>query len=128
VGSLALSKAGLRSFAFDIDAGLLSRGMQSGRLQTWTTAQIDATKVSQFLERAPYALMLMAGDIHVGNHWIWKMIFEQVLLIADRIVVTVRTQEEADQLKAWAEAKGRDCRVFENERDAFYDRWVCSIL
>jgi len=127
VGSLALSKVGLRSFAFDIDAGLLSRGMRSGRLQTYSTIQMDATKASLFLDRAPYALMLMAGDIHVGNHWIWRSIFEQVLLIADRILVTVRTQEEADQLKAWADAKGRDCQVFENERDPFYDRWVCSI-
>ncbi|MHC1680442.1 MAG: hypothetical protein AB9860_04220 [Methanomassiliicoccales archaeon] len=127
VGSSALSKVGLRSFAFDVDASLLSRGLQSGRLQSWSTAQLDATKASQYLERAPYALMLMAGDINVGNSWIWRMIFEQVLLIADKVMVTVGTQEEADLLRSWAEAKGRSPRVFENERDPFYDRWVCSV-
>jgi len=127
VGSLALSKVGLRSFAFDVDASLLSRGLQSGRLQTWTTAQLDATKASQYLDRAPFALMLMAGDINVGNSWIWEIIFEQVLLVADRVMVTVGTQEEAELLRKWAEAKGREPRVFENERDPFYDRWVCSV-
>lgn len=127
VGSLALSKVGLRSFAFDVDAALLSRGLHSGRLQTWSTAQLDATKASDLLERAPFALMLMAGDINVGNSWVWKQIFDQVLLIADRVMVTVGSQEEAEQLRAWAEAKGRSPRVFENQRDPFYDRWVCSI-
>lgn len=127
VGSLALSKVGLRSFAFDLDAALLSRGLQSGRLQTWSTAQLDATKASQYLERAPFALMLMAGDINVGNSWVWKQIFEQVLLIADQVMVTVGSQEEAELLRSWAEAKGRTPKVFENQRDPFYDRWVCSI-
>ena len=127
VGSLALSKVGLRSFAFDLDAALLSRGLQSGRLQTWSTAQLDATKASQYLERAPFALMLMAGDINVGNTWVWKQIFEQVLLIADHVMVTVGSQEEAELLRSWAEAKGRTPKVFENQRDPFYDRWVCSI-
>ncbi len=128
VGSMALSKVGLRSFAFDVDASLLSRGLHSGRLQTWSTVQLDATKASQYLERAPFALMLMAGDINVGNFWIWKIIFEQVLLIADQVMVTVGTKEEAEMLRSWAEAKDRSPRVFENERDPFYDRWVCSIL
>jgi hypothetical protein len=127
VGSLALSKIGLRSFAFDVDASLLSRGLHSGRLQTWSTAQLDAIKATKYLERAPFALMLMAGDINVGNSWIWKQIFEQVLLLADRVLVTVGSPEEAEQLRSWAEAQGRSSRVFENERDPFYDRWVCSI-
>lgn len=127
VGSLALTKVGLRPFAFDIDAALLSRGLRSGRLQAWSTAQLDATRASQYLERAPFALMLMAGDINVGNTWIWQRIFEQVLLIADQVMVTVGSQEEADTLRSWAEAKGRSPKVFENERDPFYDRWVCSV-
>ncbi|HNX47417.1 MAG TPA: hypothetical protein PLC39_06660 [Methanomassiliicoccales archaeon] len=127
VGSMALTKVGLRAFAFDVDAPLLSRGLQIGRLQSWSTAQLDAAKVSQYLEKAPFALMLMAGDINVGNSWIWKIIFEQVLLIGEQVMVTVGTQEEAEQLRSWAEAKGRSPRVFENERDPFYDRWVCSV-
>jgi len=127
VGSLALSKVGLRSFAFDVDASLLSRGLSSGRLQTWSTAQLDATNASHYLGRAPFALMLMAGDINVGNSWIWKLIFEQVLQIADKVLVTVGSQEEAEQLRSWAEDRGRSPKVFENQRDPFYDRWVCSI-
>jgi len=127
IGSVALAKVGLRPFSFDVDAALLSRGLLSGRLQTWSTAQLDATKASQYLDRAPFALMLMAGDINVGNTWVWQRIFEQVLLIADRVMVTVGTQDEAELLRSWAEAKGRSPRVFENERDPFYDRWVCSV-
>lgn len=126
-GSMALSKVGMRSFAFDLDRGLLSRGLASGRLQTYSTAHLDATKVSQYLRRAPYALMLMAGDINPVNEWLWKRIFEQVLMLGDKVMVTVGSEEEAQRLRAWAEAGGRPCRVFENERDAFYDRWVCSI-
>ncbi len=127
VGSQALSKVGLRAFSFDIDLSLLSRGLKQGRLQTYSTVQLDATKASQYLERASFALMLMAGDIGPGTSWTWQIIFEQVLQLGDHVLVTVGTQEEAEQLKAWAEAKGRTPRVFENERDPFYDRWVCAV-
>jgi hypothetical protein len=127
VGSLALSKVGLRAFGYDVDRGLLCRGLKSGRLQTFSTAQLDGTKASRYLERAPFALMLMAGDINPVNTHIWKSIFEEVLLIGDRILVTTASQEEAEMMRSWAEAKGRACRVFENPRDNFYDRWVCSL-
>jgi len=124
VGSLALSKVGMRAFSFDIDGSLLCRGLKQGRLQTYSTVQMDATKASQYLERAHFALMLMAGDIGPGTSWVWQAIFEQVLQLADHVMVTVGTKEEAEQLRAWSEAKGRSSRVFENPRDKFYDRWV----
>ena len=127
VGSLALSKVGLQSFAFDVDRALLSSGLRKGRLKTWSTVQLDAMKASQYLERASYAILLMAGNIGPGNAWMWERIFDQVLRIADHVLATVGTQEEAEQLRAWAEARGRRPRVFENERDLFYDRWACSI-
>jgi len=127
VGSQALSKVGLRSFAFDMDRQLLSRGLKEGRLQTYSTVQLDATKAAQYLERAPYALMLMAGDINVVNSHLWRTIMLQVLELADKILVTVGTEEEVTMLRSWVEQKGRTCRTFENERDLFYDRWVCSV-
>ncbi len=127
VGSQALTKVGLNTFAFDLDMELLCRGLKEGRLQTWSTARIDATRASEYLEHAPFALLLMAGDINVGNVWIWQRIFDQVLELADNILATVASEEEAGQLRQWSEAKGRQCQVFENERDPFYDRWVCSI-
>jgi hypothetical protein len=127
VGSQALSKVGLKPFAFDVDKELLCRGFQEGRLQTWNTALLDATKASQYLGRAPFALMLMAGDINVGNTWIWQRIFGQVLELADQVMITVASEEEAEVLRGWAEQIGRKCRVFENTRDPFYDRWVCAL-
>jgi hypothetical protein len=127
VGSLALSKVGLRAFGYDVDRGLLCRGLKSGRLQTYSTAQLDGTKASRYLERAHFALMLMAGDIDPVNARMWQSIFEEVLLLADRVLVTTASEEEANMMRSWAEAKGHICRVFENPRDPFYDRWVCSI-
>ncbi|MCX6651512.1 MAG: hypothetical protein NT131_07655 [Methanomassiliicoccales archaeon] len=127
VGSLALTKVGLSSFAFDMDKELLCRGLSEGRLQTWSTVQLDASKASEYLDRVPFAIMLMAGDINTVNAWTWQRIFEQVLLLADKVLVTVASEEEAELLRKWSEGKGRACRVFENPRDAFYDRWVCSI-
>lgn len=127
VGSLALAKVGMRSFAFDIDPCLLSRGIVSGRLQTWSSARIDATKATRFLGKAPFALMLMAGEIGVSNSWVWKAILEQVLELGDNVLVTVATKEEAEMLRQWAEAKDRHCKVLENTRDPFYDRWVLSV-
>ncbi|MCG7843834.1 MAG: hypothetical protein MIO90_00195 [Methanomassiliicoccales archaeon] len=127
VGSHALSKVGLRPFAFDVDRELLCLGFQEGRLQTFNTALLDATKATKYLERAPFALMLMAGDINICNTLIWQKIIGEVLDMADSIIITVASEDEAEVLRQWAEAKGRNCRVFENERDPFYDRWVCRI-
>lgn len=126
-GSTALTKVGLRPFAFDVDRELLCRGIEAGRLQTWNTAAIDASKASKYLERAPYALMLMAGDINLVNAWSWQRILDEVLELADDVLVTVASEEEAELLRSWAEAKGRPVRIFENVRDPFYDRWVCSV-
>jgi hypothetical protein len=127
VGSLAISKVGLRSFAFDVDKELLCRGLKEKRLQTWSTVQLDATRAAEYLERAPYAIMLMAGDINVVNSHIWHRVFDQVLEVADSVLVTVGTKEEVEKLRTWSEEKGRPCRVFENDRDPFYDHWVCSV-
>jgi hypothetical protein len=127
VGSQALIKVGLRPFAFDVDRELLCRGIEKGRLQTWNTARIDASQASRYLDRAPFALMLMAGDINMVNAWSWQRIFEQVLELADNVMVTVASEEEAERLRSWAEGKGRPVRIFENTRDPFYDRWVCSV-
>lgn len=127
VGSAALSKVGMNSFAFDVDGSLLCRGLSAGRLQTWSTAHLDASKASEYLPHASFAIMLMAGDINPINAWNWQRIFGQVLDLADKVLVTVASEEEALMLKQWSEAKERSCRVFENTRDPFYDRWVCSI-
>lgn len=127
VGSVALSKVGMNSFAFDIDKELLCRGLSKLRLKTWSTAQLDASKAAQFLVHASYAIMLMAGDIDPLNARNWQTIVGQVLELADNILITVASEQEAAYIKGWSEEKGRACRVFENTRDRFYDRWVCSI-
>jgi hypothetical protein len=42
-------------------------------------------------------------------------------------LVTVETEKEAERVRRWCVAQGREVRMFENNRDPFYDRWVCTI-
>ncbi|HUT26565.1 MAG TPA: hypothetical protein VMW85_00760 [Methanomassiliicoccales archaeon] len=127
VGSKTLVKMGLRPLAYDVDRDLLCRGLLEGRLQPWNTVLLDGTKASEYLDKAPYAIMLMAGDINIINSWTWKLIVDQILELADNIIMTVATEEEVKFMEQWCHDKGRTCTIFENQRDLFYDRWVCSV-
>ncbi|MGD0817131.1 MAG: hypothetical protein ABR986_01880 [Methanomassiliicoccales archaeon] len=127
LGSAALRQLGLFPISYDNDPGLLALGMRTGRLMPEGTMCIDATRASVLAPKAPLGLILMAGSINNFNEYIWKAIVEETLKLTVKTLVTVETEKEAGRVKVWCIAKGREVELFENNRDAFYDRWVCSI-
>jgi hypothetical protein len=128
LGSAALRQMGVIPIAYDNDPGLLALGMRSGRLMPEGTMCIDATRAGILVPKAPLGLILMAGSINDFNEYVWKAIVEETLKLTVEILVTVETRPEAERVKRWCVAKGREVNLFENERDAFYDRWVCSVF
>lgn len=125
IGSAGLRSIGLNPLAFDHDQALLSLGFAQGRLDPCETACIDATMASAYFEPAPYGAALMLGTIHSFDREIWEGIARESLSLSERSLLTVATKEEMDLVAAWCEDEGRSPEVWENERDAVYDRWVC---
>jgi hypothetical protein len=127
LGSAALRQLGIIPIAFDNDPGLLALGMRAGRLMPEGTMCIDATRAAALAPRAPLGLILMAGSVNNFNEYVWKAIVEATLELTVETLVTVETRGEAERVKGWCLTKGRSVDLFENDRDPFYDRWVCSI-
>jgi hypothetical protein len=127
IGSVALRRLGYLPLAYDNDPSLLSLGITTGRLEPSRSICIDGTMASRYVSPTPMALCLMAGTIETTNAWIWQRIMEQVMVISETIMVTVGMEKESEYLVNWASERGRKVEVFENERDPFYDRWVCLI-
>ncbi|MCU0861171.1 MAG: hypothetical protein MUE65_02495, partial [Methanomassiliicoccales archaeon] len=57
----------------------------------------------------------------------WKRISSEMMDVSDQIIVTVGTEREARMVESWARERKRKVEVLENQRDAFYDNWVCDI-
>jgi len=127
VGSVALRDMGMVPISFDNDPALLSLGLRAGRLLPEETVCIDGTRASNYLKHAHFAIMLMAGEIGPHNSIIWKRILSEVLEVADHVIVTEGTEREARLVESWAKEKKRKVAVLENQREAFYDGWVCNI-
>ncbi len=127
LGSAALRQLGIVPIAYDNDPGLLALGMRTGRLMPEGTMCIDATRAGLLAPKAPLGLILMAGSINNFNEYAWKAIFDETLKLTVKTLVTVETEKEAVRVKGWCAGRRLDVKVFENNRDAFYDRWVCSI-
>jgi hypothetical protein len=127
LGSAALRQLGMVPIAYDNDPGLLALGMIKGRLMPEGTMCIDATRASLFAPKAPLGLILMAGSMNDFNEYVWRPIVEETLRLTGETLVTVETEKEAERVKRWCVAQGREVRMFENNRDPFYDRWVCVI-
>ncbi|NYT12395.1 MAG: hypothetical protein GKC03_07610 [Methanomassiliicoccales archaeon] len=127
MGSVALRRLGYSPLAYDNDPSQLALGMISGRLDPSETLCIDGTIASRYISPTPKGLCLMAGTIDHTASWFWKEIIDQMLVIADEVLVTVGMEKESDFVSEWANDRGRTVEVFENQRDPFYDRWVCVI-
>jgi hypothetical protein len=127
LGSAALRQLGMVPIAYDNDPGLLVLGMRAGRLMPEGTMCIDATRASAFAPKAPLGLVLMAGSINNFNEYVWKPIVAETLKLTLKTIVTVETEQEAKRVKEWCKVNGHSVKLFENNRDPFYDRWVCSI-
>jgi len=127
MGSLALRNQGLFPLAFDNDAGLIARGLHAGRLSPERTMCIDAALLSHYARPAPLGLALMAGTIVNHTALMWRSILAELFAMTEETLVTVETEKEAEAVKMWALGDGKKVELFENDRDPFYDRWVCLI-
>lgn len=127
MGSLVLQRLGLTPLAYDNDPTLLSLGLRKGRLIPKHTVCIDAALASDYLPPQPLGLALMAGTINDFTASMWKLILEELLALSSETLVTVETEREADMVSSWAREVDSTVEKFENDRDPFYDRWVCLI-
>ncbi|TAJ43478.1 class I SAM-dependent methyltransferase [Methanofollis fontis] len=125
IGAIALRSIGMRPLAYDHDPALLSLGLERGRLQPEETACIDATVVSTYFSPAPYGAAFMLGTIRSFDQEIWEGITAELLYLAGDVLITTATEEEIRDVAGWCRDAGRSPEVWENERDALYDRWVC---
>lgn len=127
IGSLVLRSRGIAPLSFDIDEGLLARGLQTGRLLPEETMCIDATCAEAYIGHAPLGLGLMFGEINAFNRDLWEEITYRLLDLADNALITVGKRDEAELIGSWVSKTDKQFRFYENERDPIYDRWVCVI-
>lgn len=127
MGALVLRSLGYSPISYDNDASLLRLGIESERLKADETVCIDARYASFYVPRCQYGLALMAGSISMHTAHIWKDILEELTGQCQDIIVTVESEKEAQIVKEWAESSGRKTSLMENEKDGFYDHWVCLI-
>jgi hypothetical protein len=127
IGSLVLRSRGISPLSYDIDEGLLTCGLQTGRLLPEETMCIDATHAESYLDPAPLGLGLMFGEINAFNRDLWEEITLALLDLTDKALITVGKQDEAELIGSWVSETEKQFRFFENERDPIYDRWVCVI-
>jgi hypothetical protein len=127
LGSLVLRELEYRPLACDIDMSLLSRGLSSGRLLPQETMCIDATRADTYIRRAGFGLGLMFGEINSFNEDLWEQITRQLVSLSHRCLITTGTEHEADLVTSWAADDSIVTRVYENDTDPIYDRWVCEI-
>jgi len=125
LGSAAARSLGMSLLSFDNDPSLLARGLRSGRLLPEETMWIDATQASRYIRPVEYGLLLMAGEITPFNSIPWRRLTHEVLSLSKRAILTTGTEKEGSMLRQWAVEKGWEAELIENDRDAFYDRWVC---
>ncbi|MEG3055607.1 MAG: hypothetical protein RQM90_05740 [Methanoculleus sp.] len=125
VGSAALRASGMQSLAYDNDPALLALGLSRGRLAPPETMCIDAREASRYIAPAPLGAIFMAGEIYSYNADIWAAIVADLLTLTDEVLITVRTEPEAALVEEWCAGQWWDTEVFENRRDALYDRWCC---
>ncbi len=125
VGSAALRASGMQPLAYDNDPTLLALGLSRGRLTPSETMCIDAREASRYIAPAPLGVIFMAGEIYSYNADIWAAIVADLLTLTDEVLITVRTEPEATLVEEWCAGQWWDTEVFENQRDALYDRWCC---
>jgi hypothetical protein len=128
VGSSVIRRMGMQPLSFDNDAALLARGLATGRLLSEETMWIDAARAGDYLDPVPRGVAVMAGEINPFTRGTWEKILGQLLHLAREAIVTVGTEGEAQQIRKWATGGGFGIRIHENDRDPFYDRWVCEVL
>jgi hypothetical protein len=127
VGSLVLRNRGFSPLSCDNDPSLLSLGFAKGRLIPEETMWIDASLLKNYIGHCDAGLGLMFGEIHDFNAGMWEQITMELIMLTDRCLITLGTEQEALRIRQWAHKCGANTDIFENPRDPIYDRWVCTI-
>jgi hypothetical protein len=127
MGAAMLREAGLNSLAYDNDPTLLSLGLNKSRLRPEETMWIDATLARHYVRPCELGLVLMAGSITDFSAPVWKLILREMFELTEETLITVGTVEESEMVKLWSLGEGKKVKIFENDRDPFYDRWACLI-
>lgn len=125
VGSLVLRELGYTPLSYDNDPALLVLGMEKCRLLPEETMCIDATQVAAYTEPVPKAIGIMMGEINTFSMEMWHAIAAGLFAVSKETLITVGTEPEAQQIRAWGEEAGRSVEIRENTQDEFYDHWIC---
>ncbi|WOF16562.1 class I SAM-dependent methyltransferase [Methanoplanus sp. FWC-SCC4] len=125
VATSVLRDKGFETLSFDNDAGLISRGIQSGRLLPDYSMCIDASCASVFCPDADFGIGLMLGDITAFNSHIWEGISAEIFGLCENVLISTATEPEIKRIEGWCRDSGRKAEIFSNDRDPIYDAWVC---
>jgi hypothetical protein len=117
----------MRSLAYDIDPALLSLGLHQGRLDPESTMWIDGARATRYCRPAPFGTAFMVGEIHSFNEETWRRIVEELIVLAEEVLITTGTQREAQRVAEWCRNKGRPVEMEEHPVDPIYERWICQI-
>ncbi len=124
VATSVLKGMGRETLSFDLDATLLSLGLQKGRLDPRWTMCIDGRAASLFCPESDVCIALMMGDINNINYSMWESMTEEILAIGRKSLISVATEEESKRVEGWLKDEGKDVTAYENKRDPIYDRFV----
>jgi hypothetical protein len=125
VGSLVLRDLGYVPLSYDNDPTLLARGLTMHRLLPEETMCLDALSVSAYTAPVFRGIGIMMGEINSFSQEMWEQIVSELFAVTEETLITVGTQEEAELVRSWGEARKRNVSVQESPGDSFYDHWVC---
>lgn len=124
VATSVLRSMGKQTLSFDLDASLISLGLQKGRLDPARTMCIDGRSASLFCPFSDICLGLMMGDINNINSAMWESMIGEMPEIGEKILITVATGAEAERVSGWLKEYDLSVSVCENTRDPIYDRFI----
>ena len=124
VATSVLKDMGKRTLSFDLDASLISLGVQKGRLDPRRSMCIDGRAASAFCPESDLCLALMLGDINNMNYAIWESMIGEILAIGKKSLISVATERESKMVEEWLKEEDASVTAFENTRDPIYDRFV----
>jgi hypothetical protein len=127
IGSCAIRSLGMTSIAYDNDPALLSLGLKQRRLFPEFTMWIDATQASRYCTPVPRGVAFMLGEIHPYHAEMWRQVVEELITLAEEVIITAGTEQEARIVAEWCRDHGRMVQVEEHPGDPIYERWICQI-
>ncbi|WP_048151545.1 hypothetical protein [Methanolacinia paynteri] len=124
VATSVLNDMGKDTLSFDLDASLISLGVQKKRLDPKRAMCIDGRAASVFCPESDLCLALMLGDINNMNYPIWECMIGEILAIGKKSLISVATERESKMVEKWLEEEDASVTSFENTCDPIYDRFV----